>query len=254
MFDFLKEAGLEIVLALGGLFLIVLALAGQLSISEFGVMIANPYLRIGSGLFGLVLVIGSIVIYRKGEIKTKDLPGQETENSNITAEKFFFTLDDANIDNFTQIVSGAVRVRILARTVVNLVGQYSNEFKRMINNGCEVQLLIVDPASDAAKYLYKNRFDLYQNNVELVRKHIKELQDLSSENFEVRTISHAPTVSIMWIEKRDISDTYLRVQFYFLHGAVGRDRPIFHIHRGDRWYNVFVNEFDELWKDSSDWS
>lgn len=66
----------------------------------------------------------------------------------------------------------------------------------------------------------------------------------------IRVTKHAPTLSIILVEKRDQPRSHIQVQLYFLHSAIGRDRPIFRVHRTDKWYPMFEAEFTKLWNDA----
>ena len=61
------------------------------------------------------------------------------------AEELFYTLDDGSVEPFPSMVKGAIRVQILGRTAVNLLGAYQKIFAELGDDGCEIQLLFVDP-------------------------------------------------------------------------------------------------------------
>jgi hypothetical protein len=151
------------------------------------------------------------------------------------------------------MVEGAIRVQILGRTAVNLLGQYEKLFEQLGKDGCEIQLLFVDPLCETAKFIYGSNPEVYKNNIISASQHLSRMKNIVGHSLQVKVTKHAPTMSIIAIEKQDMQQGFLQVQLYFLHSAVGRDRPIFRITRGDRWYRVFRDEFTQLWSDSVEW-
>ena len=148
------------------------------------------------------------------------------------------------------MVKDAVRVQILGRTAVNLLSQYQKVFEQLGGGGCEICLLFVDPLSEASKFLYGGNPEIYRNNIISASHNIKKLKFVLESRLQVRVTKHAPTLSIIIIEKRDSQQNFIQVQLYFLHSAVGRDRPIFRVNYGDKWYEIFQDEFNRLWSES----
>ena len=165
----------------------------------------------------------------------------------------FYTLDDASENNFSHLIKGAKKVHILARTAVNLLSLYEREISEIIKNGCEVRFLFVGSSSDAVKYIYGSNPELYFENARKMHSHIKSIKNTTGKDIEVKTINHAPTVSIIYVEK-DNDVSFVVVQFYFLHSRLGRDRPIFKLTKNDRWFFAFKDEFDKLWSSADIWN
>jgi hypothetical protein len=169
------------------------------------------------------------------------------------AEDFFYTLDDKPSESFPSMVQNALSIRILGRTAVNLLSQYQKLFEQLGQSGCEIRLLFVDPSSEACNFLYGSNPELYRHNMITAASHLKKLRCAVERQLEARVTKHAPTASIIIIEKQDMQQGFLQVQLYFLHGALGRDRPVFRVNYGDKWYGVFQEEFDGLWSESREW-
>jgi hypothetical protein len=51
----------------------------------------------------------------------------------------------------------------------------------------------------------------------------------------------------MIFEQIEKSKSTMQVQLYFIHSAIGADRPIFAIGESDPWYRVFDEEFESIW-------
>lgn len=170
------------------------------------------------------------------------------------AQSFFYTLDDSShSESFPQLIKGANRIMILARTGVNLLSQYYRQFLTLGKSGCDIRLLIISPESDATKYVYGDNPEMFYENARKTDYYVKKLQDNIGSSFQIRTIKHAPTMGIMIFEKSKKEDCFIRCQLYFLHSLIGRDRPLFKIKHGDKWYRPFFNEFDELWQNGEMW-
>ena len=168
------------------------------------------------------------------------------KGSGFSNSDIFYTLDDRPDSNFPHLIKDAKKVYILARTAVNLLGQYEKSFIDLIQTSCDVRLLFVGPQCDAVKYIYGSSPDVYFDNAKKMKYHIDNIKRKTGRTIEVKTINHAPTVSIVFIEKLD-GHSFVVVQFYFLHALIGRDRPLFKLDKGDKWFNAFKHEFDELW-------
>ncbi|MEL6970506.1 MAG: hypothetical protein AAFZ63_24455 [Bacteroidota bacterium] len=178
-----------------------------------------------------------------------------TKNSEgLDAQSFFYTLDDNVSASFPNLIDGASSVKILARTGVNLLSQYHRNFLELGNSGCDIRLLIISPESDATKYVYGDNSEMFYGNAKKTDYYVKKLQDKLGTAFQVRSIKHAPTMGIMIIEKSQKENCFIVCQFYFSHSLIGRDRPLFRVNYGDKWYRPFFNEFNELWKSGDKWS
>ena len=172
-----------------------------------------------------------------------------------TAENLFYTLDDRPECSFPRITQEATSVSVLGRTIVNLLGQYQREFSDLMAKGCEVRLLFASPSSTASEFVYgDDRGDVYLQNLQIAQMHLARLKKSGSGSIEARTMSHIPTFGLVICEYADPTRNVARLQLYFLHACLGRDRPIIPIYRRDRWYDVVVDEFSRLWASAQDWT
>ncbi len=172
-----------------------------------------------------------------------------TNIEKIKAENFFYTLDEKMSENFPDLIKGAKSVSILARTAVNLLGQYERNLIELGNRGCQIKLLFIDPLSESTKYVYGANPEVFNENIRKMKFHLNRLQKSISALLMVKCIKHAPTTSLILIEKEDTKDNFIIVQLYFLHSRISRDRPLFKIFFTDLWYNAFYEEFNQLWQD-----
>lgn len=261
--DFLKNVSFSIALFLVGAVFLFSGLSGGLTVSSYNLAIQDVLPRVVSSIIGVTLI--GIAVYLELKMRpasektptTKPATEEKTlapsETKRGRAEEFFYTLDDTPMESFPSMVKDSVRVQILGRTAVNLLGQYEKVFRQLGRAGCEIQLLFVDPSSEASKFLYGGSPEIYRNNIISASQHIKNLKSVLGNQLQVRVTKHAPTSSIIVIERQDIQKSFVQVQLYFLHSAVGRDRPIFKVNRDDKWYSLFRDEFARLWADSVEW-
>jgi hypothetical protein len=257
--DALKNISFSIAIFLIGAIFIVLGLSDGIKVASYSLSIQDTLARIISFSLGGAFV--AIAIYL--EIKVRPAGGRNAEKSatpkdvlepkNLQAEDFFHTLDDRPAGGFPDMVKNAIRVQILGRTAVNLLSQYERLFEQLGKGGCEIQLLFVDPASEASKFLYGSNPEVYRSNIISASQHLKKLKGIIGNCLQVRVTRHAPTSSVIVVEKQDLQQGFVQVQLYFLHSAIGRDRPIFKVNRCDKWYGIFQNEFTQLWSDSVEW-
>jgi hypothetical protein len=261
--DFLKNMSFSIALFLIGAIFLFLGLSGGFTVSNYNFTIQDVLPRVTSSIIGGILI--GVAIYLEVKAKStsekasaekpatteKRLPLPDTKRAH--AEEFFYTLDDTPAEGFPNMVKDAIRVQILVRTAVNLLSQYEKVFEQLGKAGCEIQLLFVDPSSEASKFLYGSNPEVYRNNIISASQHIKKLKSIVGHRLQVKVTKHAPTSSIIVVESQDMQQGFIQIQLYFLHSAVGRDRPIFKVRRGDKWYGIFRDEFTQLWADSVEW-
>lgn len=167
----------------------------------------------------------------------------------IKAEDFFYTLDEKPGTNFPELIKGAKSISILARTAVNLLSQYERYLLDLGKNGCEIKLLFISPKSEATRYVYGTNPEVFDENIRKMDFYLKRLKKANASLFHAKSIMHAPTTSLILIEKENPSDNFIVVQLYFLHSRLSRDRPLFKITSKDKWYSAFFDEFNQLWLD-----
>jgi hypothetical protein len=261
--DFLKNISFSIALFFIGAIFLFLGLSGGFTVSNYSFTIQDALPRVVSSIIGGILIAVAIYLEVKVRPASEKLSGETpatkesvtslSKAKGLRAEEFFYTLDDRPAEGFANMVKDAVRVQILGRTAVNLLSQYERVFEELGRAGCEIQLLFVDPSSEASKFLYGSNPEVYGNNIILASQHLKRLKSIMGYRLQVRVTKHAPTSSIIVIEKQDMPQGFIQVNLYFLHSAVGRDRPIFKVNHGDKWYSIFRDEFTQLWTDSVEW-
>ena len=246
--DTLKTIPFSIALFVIGAIFLLLSLTGGVTIGNYSLVFQETLTRVAS------FVAVFMEIKNKSSLNQTDGKSLQTRihDTDISAEKFFYTLEQRR-EGFLAMVKDAARVQILVRTAVNLLGQNQMDLEEIGIKGCEIQLLLVDPASEMAKFLYGGRPEIYQNNITSAAYHLNILKQLLGHRLQVRVTKHAPTFSIINVEKPNLAEGFMQVQLYFLHSAFGSNRPIFRVKQNDKWYKIFRNEFNQLWSDSKEW-
>lgn len=255
----LKDLSFGIALFLVGALFMLLGLSGGFSAANYSLMLQEMWPRVIVSLVGAILI--GFGVYVEVKLKSpvvestpKDSEEQPGKPTGLQAEAFFFTLDSSRAESFPDMVQDAVRVDILGRTMVNLLSQYAGAFEQLARSGSEIRLLLVDPMSEACKFLYGSSTEIYRSNIAATVSHLKRLRRVCGAQLQVKVIKHAPTSSIVVVEKPDLQQSFIQVQLYFLHGAVGWDRPVCRVSHGDKWYGVFQKEFNQLWSDGEEWN
>lgn len=252
----LKSISFSITLFLIGALFLLLGLTGGLNIANSNFIIKETVSRIIVSLIGVSFIGLAIFLEIKKTSQNKLQREEKSTEGTLKlkqAETFFYTLDEGKSVSFSNLVQNASRISIVGRTGVNLLSNYQRTFEELGKSGCEIRFLFTDPTSDASRFLYGSFTEIYWNNIKTASSHIRELKRKIGNRFYVKVTQHAPTLSIIIFEKPDASQSFLRVQFYFLHSRIGSDRPMFQINYRDKWYNVFLEEFNQLWINGKEW-
>lgn len=261
MFTIDKDTKFEIPLLLVGCTLLVFGIASRIQFYSVDIAITTFIGQFLSMLFGTILIFIAITLhFRLNNISFKNLlrsglfNPKRSRTRELTATDFFYTISSRPDGDFESITKGTKRVRILCRTAVNLVNSSQNVLRKLCQAGCTIDILFVDPTSESTKYIYGQKRDLFNQNYLLSTTHLQKLKHEFSSNINLRTTSHAPTQSLIIVEHDNSKNNFVQVQLYFLHSSHGSDRPIFRVLSGEILYTIFVDEFDELWKNASVWS
>lgn len=166
-----------------------------------------------------------------------------------------FTFDDPGVLTFPQLVVGSDTVYILSRTAVNVLGHYERVFRDLLENGCEVRLIMLDDASAAAGTVYGHSDAIYRRNHEAALAHVNRLDKfLAHGQLRIRLCSESPPFSMVIAQRTPRAESKVNIQLNMLYSRVGRDRPVMLLNGADRWYDCFQEEFMEIWRRARDWS
>jgi hypothetical protein len=263
--DWLKTLNYNLVLGVAGVGLVVLGLSSGLRFNEYQITILEVPARVAAIALGFLILLGSAALEYFGRKRSsvegkRQLPDNRRAldsasfpKTNVRAEDVLITLDDSLAHSFPTISMGARRISIFARTAVNLLSAYQNTMVKLCQDGCTIRLLCADPDSEACGAIYGGSRDLYAHNMQTTEQLLAGLARRVGNRLEPRLTRHAPTFGLIAIEKTNVTESSISVQFYFLHAKTGRDRPILPVRSGDKWYHVFMDEFEALWNESRAW-
>lgn len=245
----IKNTSLLVVMFLAGMLLFCVGTIGSFSASSVVIDIKSLPLRIILAAVGSIFIVFCIYweFFRKPKPPSETVVSGISSAAALAASAFFQTLDNREQRSFPVLTENCTRVRILARTIVNLVGQYQKHIEDMARRGATIEILIVDPKSQSAKYLYGANFDVYSQNAIRSLTTICAMQSKYPNNIRIKFFPYVPSVGIVCFDNVDDKISVMQVQLYFLHGAIGRDRPVFLIGRSDKWYSVFEEDFTQVW-------
>lgn len=172
----------------------------------------------------------------------------------VSGSDALFTFDDAGITAFPDFVADAESVQILGRTAVNVLGQYEYVFRRLLENGTTIRIMMVNPESAASKYLYGQRETVFRRNHDVALGHIEDLREyIDTGALQIRTCEESPPFSLVIAQRPQPLVSQVNIQLNMLYSRVGRDRPVLRLAEGDRWYNSFTDEYEQLWKRGKRW-
>jgi hypothetical protein len=237
--EFLKGITFTIALLLVGALFVFLGIAGTFTISGVNYAIQQPFLRLTMGVIGATSLLLACIL----EIRSR---GGSKKATHVGLDDLFFTFNAGPI-SFEDLVRDAKQVSLLTRTGVNLLSQYSHVFQEIMEKGCSLRLLLLDPSSESCAHVYGAK-KIFEKNVSKAFFHIEALQAVAGHLLEVRTTKHAPTFGMILVERKDTRTSALQIQFNFYHSVVGNDRPEFIITQESKWFDVFKSEFAALWE------
>ncbi|GAA1378244.1 hypothetical protein [Catellatospora chokoriensis] len=225
-----------------GLALLLIGISEEFSVGIASVRIPeNGPWRLVLGATGVALVFIALVRLAITAYRRSVSPPPE-----------FLALIDSPQHAFGHVAKDVTRLSILARTAVNLVTGYSDVLRRLIHEGCEIRILLVDPACAAARHLYADNYARFHRNLFQTATFLRELNDTvnadgSGRAVTIRLIKHDPPFSLLYVEKADDTRSLLDVQLTLTRTLVGRGRPVFRLARVNPWYDAFREEFDVTW-------
>jgi nucleoside phosphorylase len=158
------------------------------------------------------------------------------------------TLDE--LPGLTSQIDRITRLDILARTAVNILGGYTRQLEAFLHAGGHFRLVLVDPRSTVAAFLYGNNVDMYRANLASAQGLLRHLAERTSGEgtLAVRLTSDYPPFSFVHHEGPQTAS--IRLQMNLLHSRIGRDRPVLDVESASRWYSVFLDEFEQIWENS----
>lgn len=245
--DALKILSFPIAALVIGAAFLLLGLIGKVTASNVAFELTNLGRGLGI-LAGILLVVLAFYLEYSNRFSRKEPVSPPSQR--VRAQDFLYVRDDDPSDNFRALIHESWRISILARTGVNLLSQYH---KDLVKHTAQIRLIVVDPKAPGAEFVYGSNPEIYTQNIETTACHLAALKKELGERLETRRINHAPTMSVMIFERKDVSRNLIRVQLYFLHSRTGSDRPVFRIESNDPWYRVFEDEFQALFTKGLSW-
>jgi hypothetical protein len=217
-----------------------------------GAMWALGGFAVLSGL-GLIALLNSLRISR---LRVLALETQVRQAQESPTPRTFATSGESPAYSIRELLKGAKRISISGRTALAIFVRYSGELIEAVEDGAEIQILIVDPRSPASNSLYGQDQETYAanfRNVTIRRDHIKREVAGKQGVFEVRLMRDAPTYGIVICERAENRNSVALVQIYFMYTRIGANRPVARIDGSDIWFSVFVREFNAAWRKAEKW-
>lgn len=161
-----------------------------------------------------------------------------------TTNDFLYSLDTNPDQDFSKIILHAKRVTIVGRTAVNILNQFEAALKKSLEIGCEYRILAYDyKEQDHPKYSThskNNHNTAYDSFIELQKEY---------PNLIYRETDKWPGNGILSVEYEQEQNNYIQILLY-PHTMKGSQRPMFKINRNNEWYDKFLGEIENLWKNA----
>jgi predicted ATPase len=160
-----------------------------------------------------------------------------------------FPQDDRPLEaKLPGVIQNATEIRFMARSGINFLGNYSQDIKKAIKNGCRCKFIVINQNSPAIEYgSFKPNFD--KSNTPASYEHLHELKKLDQDKVKIHVLDHFSPFGLEYYETKEQKIIIIRPHFLFNYST----RPMFMLRTGDYWYNYFYNEFDSLWENSQEW-
>ena len=161
-----------------------------------------------------------------------------------------FPQDDRPVEvKFPESIRNAKKLCFMSRTGINFLSFYSEEIKKVIENGCKCKFIVVNQNSSVIEHgSFNSDFD--KKNIFASYGHLKELKRMGRDNVEIHVLNRFPPFGFEYYEN---GGKRIIIRPHFLTYFSQSDRPMFMLKESDYWYDFFYNEFNNLWKKSQAW-
>jgi hypothetical protein len=249
LFKEIKEIKFTVACLIIGSLCLLLGIFNGLSYKGFSLSALDLFPRIILCSVGIIILISSVLIEL---IKNRRLPPPTPPSEPIPVripDTFLETISDRKPPSMPELMAECSSFSILGRTAINLLNLYQKEIEDSSSKGCLIRFILLNPLSDACKYLTTEGTDWHTNHMISTLTHLNIISQKKCPHIQVRLIDNPPPFSMLCAEKRDSNKSQIQVQLYFL---IGRNLPFFRLSFKDKWYKIFHDEFEDLWKIGKD--
>jgi hypothetical protein len=147
---------------------------------------------------------------------------------------------------------GAKRISISGGSLTRLATEYHHKFVELVNKGCEIRLLMVDPDKVGAEQLHSAAvyggpsLEDYRQQIARAIKSLQIIEPAPPGKLEIRVASFAPPFSLVVIEHFD-GRAIIQLQVYPFQ-TPARDRPTWIIDAtiDPELHTLFGSQFDRM--------
>jgi hypothetical protein len=144
--------------------------------------------------------------------------------------------------SFPDLIKGAKKLYISARTAVNIIVAYDDKLEDLIKSGCDMRFLLLNGKTKDIEYAD------FQDNKEKSLEILRRFEKLGCKNLQINSVDIL-YFSVIYVEKEE--EELVSVQMYFKESRTSRNRPLFVLNKQHEWFEAFKTEFDMLWKKSN---
>lgn|GEM_PF-4190694 len=177
------------------------------------------------------------------------------ETSELGDPVVFYTQDESPEEySLPNLLEGAQKVHVSARTAVGLLSAYVQEFVDLLNGGCDLRFLILDEDAEASRRAYTD-IDTFKRNSSQTKQCIDRIMRMCKDNpfencgdIETRITDEFLTSSLLFIEREN--EGLIVVQIYFAESRSRQNRPLFILDTNHKWFGAYKSELETLWHKS----
>ncbi len=165
------------------------------------------------------------------------------------------------IEEIRSCLKSADEIWLLTRTGQSFIEyEYVNEFEKIIKKGRGC-FLFLNPENGALKMVANTvkeelkELSAIRNNPEFYKKYLNSLIKRSNNEIKLKVIDHLPAWTLVIINPRKMDEDSVIYVELATYRAKHKGRPAFKLtHRDGEYFNMFLNEFDEMWESAEDWT
>lgn len=173
------------------------------------------------------------------------------------------TLQDESEYSLARLLDGAVRVAVYGRTWVNLFAQHGGRLRRIVEDGGELRVVLLQADSPAGDQIYVSDVwsgaHILTRNLATSHDRLREIQRAVGVHpgvLEVRETTTPPQFGFVATSTEPGDGGYDRaiVQLNFVYTRVEADRPMLCLGSGSVAIAMWAEEFEAAWASATPWA
>lgn len=235
-------------------------------ITLFSTIVASTYIlitsqyveyKIDSLILWIISLLGLIAIsiaaekffkLRKIENCVEEINNSQ-KNKTVSIDQLFFSRK--NLSPLEERFKNAVNIVITGGSLARLSDEYYGFFEQKLSSGCKLEVVLVDPNSEASKQLCINtvyettNIDAYRRKIDESINRFKELKQLYPDLVTILLSDQTPPFSML-AKNIGCPDSFVQVELYS-YAVPTRERIEFVVNEDDtNTYQFFCNQIKTI--------